>query len=170
MGTKNEHFRSAKVSKTLSTSLKNHHHDPLCICIPKDMQTGIQKCRHGSQCKTLEGSQPAKNRGRRAPHQPIHTSERENARLWHGKTKSWQNVPKSSNNGSPQNAESSDFVKDILKKQTVDANVDKWRVLKMRGRRDRAGGPKLTANTSPSEVQNDAGSITKGCANNSRRR
>ena len=40
----------------------------------------------------------------------------------------------------------------------------------MRGRQNRAGGRKSTANTSPGELQNGARSATRGCANDSRRR
>ena len=77
----NKRFRCAKVGKALRRSSKNHGSAQLSNCAAGDMAKALQRRRQRSQRGTLEGSQTLKNRCRHAPHQQLHTGERENARL-----------------------------------------------------------------------------------------
>ena len=78
---KDEHFRHAKVGKTLRTSLKNHANAHLSSFAVGNMAKVLQRRRQRSQRGALERSQVLKNIWRHAPHQEFHTGEHENAKL-----------------------------------------------------------------------------------------
>ena len=74
----------------------------------------------------------------------------------------------------PQNAESSDFVKDIIKKLTYDCRFKEWPVLRPAprgtGRQHWAGGRQLGCHHVPRGFQNDAGGAIRGSADDTARR